>query len=115
MSTGFYANLAVKGEDTTNMVRLHLGKTTNASVMVDSNVFPSFKAMLDFLRTTNADVTVEDEYGTEITVDDFAERFYRYTPEQRAEQHNYVQRNPIASKNTTLDQEGFTLAPGAWF
>lgn len=110
MSTSFYATVNLVGVETTPEVRMHLGSSGHNIVAVDGNNFPTFQAMVDFLKHNEARTVIEDEYGVTMSVDAFAEHMRSYDRKARARQFN----GSNGDRNT-LDPEGFTMSTGVWF
>lgn len=116
MSTNYYANLYLVGDETTPDVRLHLGRTSALSVIVDANVFPSFATMVHFFETTNARYEIMNEYGVIMPLDELKAAFYAYGPVERACQYSLMRNNPYNDGCTdSLDEEGFSVSTGEWF
>ena len=116
MSTNYYANVKLVGDETTPEVRLHLGKSSVNLVIVDGNTFPTFQAMVDFL-THNAERTViESETGITSTVEEFVAHFRSFDKAARARQFHEVKKmnNLYTEDRHALDPEGFTISTGVW-
>ncbi len=112
MSTNYYAEIEATGDETTPLIRMHLGKTSNNSTSVDGNLFPSFKSMIEFLKFNEA--TITSCTGIEYNVEEFAKMFYDADTASRRFQYNWVINNSEDKSRTWIDDEGFTMSKGSW-
>lgn len=111
MSTNYYATVKVVGDEATPEFRMHLGKTTNDMVTVDGNLFESFKSMVDFLRYNKKNTSIEDEYGTPFTLEEFEHRFRG----DRSGNARKFEKYHADSDRHWMDDDGFIVSTGAWF
>lgn len=111
MSTNFYANVNVVGDEATPEFRMHLGKTTNNTVMVDGNLFDSFASMVAFLRYNKKNVKIESETGIDYTVEDFVYLFRSDVSGNKDTFDKYFS----DSDRSWMDDEGFIVSTGEWF
>lgn len=114
MSTNYYASITAEGDETTPVINLHLGKTSNDRASVDGNMFASFKDMLKFLTYNEVNLTITSETGIEYNVEGFANLFYATSPVGRSAQYDWVMSNSFDKSRTWLDDEGFSMSKGSW-
>jgi hypothetical protein len=112
MSKNWYAEIKVAADETTPVIKFHIGKTSSHSVSVDGNLFGSFAEMTDFLRYNESKATIVDEYGVNYSLDELIEIFNRYSITDRARQYRAV---GTESGRNRLDKDGFTVSTGEWF
>lgn len=110
MSKNFYATVKVVGDEATPEFRMHLGKTTSNTSMVDGNMFESFASMVNFLRYNVKNVRIEDEYGAEYSVEEFVKYF---TDDFSMNAHNFKKYYEDSDRNW-MDDDGFIVSTGVW-
>jgi hypothetical protein len=110
MSKNWYAEIKVAADETTPVIKFHIGKTSSNSVSVDGNLFGSFAEMTDFLRFNESKAVITDEYGVTHTLTELEELFRSYPITERARQYRAA-----GSEHNRLDAEGFTVSTGVWF
>lgn len=126
MSTNYYAivRLPVMHDENEDAIfRFHIGKT-GSGASVNGTQFASFKAMVDYLRHTDAQIV--DEYREHLTLQELVKRFESYEPEQRRRQYDWVQEAATDYSSPQqwwaeshrseywLDGEGYSICKGAF-
>lgn len=111
MSTNYYAEINVSADETTPAIKFHIGKTSSQSVTVDGNMFGSFADMVAFLRYNESKTVITDEFSTVHTLDELVDRFYSFSPVDRARQSRYMSGE---NGRTVRDSEGFSVSTGNW-
>lgn len=126
MSTNYYALVrlpVMQDEHEDSVFRFHIGKL-GGGTSVNGAQFPSFKAMVEYLRYTGAQII--DEYHEMIPLDELVQRYEAYKPEHRRRQYDWVVDTAADHSNPQqwwaeshreqywLDAEGYSMCKGAF-